>query len=275
MATAAVARAASAAVSNATGSGEGSLARFAQVAQIAQITVEVPAAVARVATVAQVGNPTANVKLGSVVSLTDGQSVRALSGKAHQGSERFGSDTSGGGSRSDSRSGYGALGSAIIHRDLPSFQMPIAGVTTGTTAAERTARVIAAMEDVPARPLSQLTMAVDAGNGTTDRVHVTLRGAMLNTTIDAADTRAAQVMSSRSEELVRALTRDGLEVESLRVRAAGTAEVLGASSPQDSSGSSARPRSERGNAWQAQDRQRAQDDRRQHRQRDERGGRDT
>ena len=245
------------AVADAAGAGQVSIARLAQIAQVAELRVNAPESPARVATVAQiaqVANPTTTAKPGA---------------------RRFGSDTSDRGSQRDSRGDYGALGSTVIHRDQPSMQVPVAGVATGTTGAERAARVLAAIEDAPARPLSQLTMAVDAGNGTTDRVHVALRGAVLNTTIDAADIRGAQAMSSRSDELVRALTRDGLEVESLRVRAAAVSPALPAtSSSQSSSGSSTNSRFERGNPWQAQERQRSQDDRRQQQQRDERGGED-
>jgi hypothetical protein len=141
-----------------------------------------------------------------------------------------------------------------------------------TTAAERAAKLIAAFEDAPPRPLSQITMSVDAGNGTSDRVQLAMRGSTVNATIDTPDARAAQTMTSRSDELTRALSRDGIELESLRVRSVGTVTAQGAVSPQSSQDTNTNSRFERGNAWQhQQDRQRSQDDRRQQ-QRDQRGG---
>jgi hypothetical protein len=146
----------------------------------------------------------------------------------------------------------------------------------GSTATQRAAHVLAAREDAPARPLSQIVMNVDAGNGTTDRIQVDLRGSSLSATIDAADLHAAHAMSARSSELVRALTRDGLDVESFQVRAAasltGPSAADASQRPSDSSSNS---RFERGAQWQEQQhRQRSEDERRQQ-QRDERGGKES
>jgi hypothetical protein len=136
--------------------------------------------------------------------------------------------------------------------------------TTATTGAEQVEHLMAAADSAPTRPLSQITMNVDAGNGATDRVHVSLRGATINTTIDTADLRTAQTMSAKSDELVRSLTRDGLEVESLRVRAAATAAApIVTQASQGSSSTSTGSRFERGNPWDQPDRQQPQDGRRQ------------
>jgi hypothetical protein len=117
-------------------------------------------------------------------------------------------------------------------------------------------------------------MSVDAGNGATDRIQVALRGASLNATIDAADAHGAQAMNSRADELVRALSKDGLSVESLHVRAAASTMTAGtAQHAGNSSDSSSHSRSDRSNPWPQQERQQPGEDRRQH-QRNRRGGRD-
>jgi hypothetical protein len=116
-------------------------------------------------------------------------------------------------------------------------------------------------------------MAVDAGNGTTDRIQLDLRGSSLNATIDTSDPRAAHAMGEHKSELVRTLTRDGLDVDSLEIRATTTAAApAAAESAHRSSDSSSNARSERGAQWQQQQhRQRSENERRQQ-QRDERGG---
>jgi NAD kinase len=115
-------------------------------------------------------------------------------------------------------------------------------------------------------------MAVDAGNGTTDRIQLDLRGSSLNATIDAGDQRAAHTMAAHKSELVHTLTRDGLNIESLEIRATTVAAPVATESAHRSSDSSSHSRSERGAQWQQQQhRQRSENERRQH-QRDERGG---
>ena len=156
-------------------------------------------------------------------------------------------------------------------------QRPRGADNAGTSAADRVAKVMQLYDDAPARPLSQITMNVDAGNGATDRIQLSMRGSSLNAAIDAADPRAAQTMSARSDELVRALSRDSITVDSLHIRAAAGVASTGAAtaSHQSSNNSNNQSRSERGNAWQQADRQRSQNDRgnRRQEQRDQRGGR--
>ena len=86
--------------------------------------------------------------------------------------------------------GYSALAAAVALRDASARVVPRRNQrghrAARSTAAERAAKLIAAFEDAPARPLSQITMSVDAGNGTTDRVQLAMRGSSLNATIDAA-----------------------------------------------------------------------------------------
>ena len=273
---------------DASGPGQVSIARLAQIAQVTQVSVEPPAAVAHVAAVARVETPGEASRTTSFAAPQPNravhagdttqsvQSTRGVAGDAQHASRRFSGDASDrdGGTKGEQR-GYSALAAAVALRDAAPTTSGGQSVTatTPTTAAERAAKLLAALEDAPPRPLSQITMSVDAGNGTADRVQLAMRGSALNATIDAADPRAAQTMTSRSDELVRALSRDGIELEALRVRAAaGTATTQAAASPQSSSDTNTNSRFERGNAWQhQQDRQRSQDDRRQQ-QRDQRGG---
>lgn len=273
---------------DATGPGQVSIARLAQVAQVTQVSVAPAAKVADVATVAKVDAPGMAAKTTTFAATPANraphgettqsvQQLRHLAGDTQSASHRFSGDTtdSEGGSTGGEHHGYSALAAAVALRDAASDTSAASSVTTASTMtpAERAAKLIAAFEDAPPRPLSQITMSVDAGNGTADRVQLAMRGSSLNATIDAADPRAAQTMTSRSDELVRALSKDGIELEALRVRAAaGTATTQAAAAPQSSPDTNTHSRFERGNAWQhQQDRQRSQDDRRQQ-QRDQRGG---
>jgi len=277
---------------DATGPGQVSIARLAQVAQVAEVAVARSPEVARVAAVAHVAAPNdlsrATVPGATGVPRTirpaaptetqrPAAPAHAAANDAQSASRRFAGDSSDreSGSRDEHGGGYGALAAAVALRDAPATHTAAHEVTASgaTSTAERAARLIAAFEDAPARPLSQITMSVDAGNGATDRIQVAMRGSSVSATIDAADARAAQSMTSRSDELARALSRDGIELEALRVRAvAGSNTAAPTTGSQSSSDTSTNSRSERGQPWQQQERQRSQDDRRDQ-QRDERGGR--
>jgi len=267
----------------ASGPGQISIARIAQVAQVAQL-----------AQVAQVAKP---VTVGEVMPAGDAQNgigaptngtvgmpithngVRAVKADVQNAAQQFSGDSGkeGGSSKEGGAGGYGALAAALAARD-GATHTAVDGVATssGTSAADRVAKVMQIYDDAPARPLSQITMNVDVGNGATDRIQLSMRGSSLNAAIDAADPRAAQAMSARSDELVRALSRDSITVDSLHIRAAaGVASTAAATASQQSSNNSNnQSRSERGNAWQQPDRQRSQGDRndRRQQQREQRGG---
>ena len=250
---------------DATGSGQVSIARLAQMARVADVKVEQPAQVARVAQVATVAGP----------------ALAAL--RAAKSSH--GSSSSDSGAQSDSRSGYGALGAAVAMRSEASAQFPTEALTaaTGSTAAERTEKILAAMDSAPVRPLSQITMAVDGGNGTTDRIHLAMRGSSLNTTMDVSDARLAQALTTHGDDLVRSLNKDGIQLDSLRVRAAtetttGVAATTAGQASQQSNDASSHSRFDRGDAWgqqqdqqDRQERQRSQQDRGYGRQQQRRG----
>lgn len=269
-----------------------SVAQVAEVAQVAQVSVAKPAEVARVASVARPDVPGIGATSRGLHSNGAPETTKAVAGahtteqgdgagSAMQRASSEASNEKNGDSGSNGRGehrGYGALAAAVAMRDMPAphAASAIAG-GAHVNGAERAAQIIAAYQDAPARPLSQITMNVDAGNGVTDRVQIAMRGASLNAAIEAGDTRGAQVMSQRVDELTKALTRDGIEVESLRVRGVASATtataVAGSPQSQNSSDASTHSRFERNNPWQQQERQRSQDDRRQQ-QRNSRGGRD-
>lgn len=249
-------------------------AASSQLARVAEVAVPAVARTATVAQVAQVAKPGVAAPANASASP---QTLGARTG------DRDSSNDRGGQTPNDSRNGYAALGATFSSRahagpvaDAPSIAAPV------STAAERVERVMNAIDSSPARHLSQITMSVDAANGATDRVQVTMRGSSLSSTIDAADPHAAQAMSARSDELVRALNRDGIEVESLRVRAAAerpTTTVAAATAAQTANTSAdaqSHSRFDRGDAWQQQqdqqERRQAQQERRDQRERQSRGG---
>jgi hypothetical protein len=200
--------------------------------------------------------------------------IVGLANRAPAGDQRFGANSEERSQQNASDRDGTPYGAAYgIGKRASEFTVPNVVATTATSTTQRVVDVVAAREDAPARPLSQIVMSVDAGNGTTDRIQLDLRGSSLNAKIDTGDLHAAHEMGARKSELVRALTRDGLEVESLEVRAAATvATPAAAESAHLSSDSSSNARSERGAQWQQQQhRQRSENERRQQ-QRDERGG---
>jgi hypothetical protein len=235
---------------DASGPGQVSIARLAQVARVADVRTERPATVA---TVARVGPAEQAAQPGVVGAATASRSKH--------------SETSDRGAQGDSR-GYAAMGTNFTHREQPATAFPAQAVAP-MTGADAVARA--------ERSLSHITMSVDAGNGMTDRVHVAMRGSSLTATIDASDNRGAQAMSARGDELARALSRDGIELQELRVRTAtDTGAVTAAASSQASHGStdaSAQSRFDRGQASQQQQDQQQQREQREQGGEREQGGR--
>ena len=251
------------------------VAQIAATARVANAKVDRPADVARVAAVARPGVASSVTRAPATQHAAPAQAIASQTSGRNQQSGANPEERSQQNTGDRDGTGYGiAYGAG--RRAGSEFTVPniIASTSAGPSAAHRAAEIIATREDAPARPLSQIVMAVDAGNGTTDRIQLDLRGSSLNATIDAGDQRAAHAMGEHKSELVRTLTRDGLDVESLEIRATTTAAApAAAESAHRSSDSSSQSRSERGGQWQQQqNRQRSENERRQQ-QRDERGGR--
>lgn len=212
---------------------------------------------------------TAKMPNGSNASLQD--SPLSI-GRSPNGNQGFNSDRQSG---DRDANGY----TAMTLRSETTAQFSIADVSTEmtSTASQRADRIMAA-QDAPARPLSQIVMSVDNGNGTSDRIQVALRGSNVSATIDAADHHAANALRAHSDELVRSLTRDGVEVESVRVRSAATSaanQVATVDSSQKSQDSSNNSRFNRETQWdQQRSQQRSNNERRQH-QRNQRGDKES
>ena len=273
---------------DAFGPGQMTEARLMQLSQATQVAEVSQVATPHVAEVAQVARPETPGVSRRVQAPAVGapQKVEVSAVDAKPSAREAGADTkdrnnsdTGGNGKSEHRGGYNsALAAAVALRDASPSQAPAHLITAGhaVSGADRVAQIIAAYQDAPARPLSQITMNVDSGNGVTDKVQIALRGSSLNAAIDAGDTRGAEVMRTRADELVKALTKDGIDVESLHVRAAAPAVTSTVHPSQTANDTTNHSRFERQNAWQhAGDRQRSQqDERKQQQQRKPRGGRD-
>ena len=273
---------------DAFGPGQMTEARLMQLSQATQVAEVSQVATPHVAEVAQVARPETPGVSRRVQAPAVGapQKVEVSAVDAKPSAREAGADTkdrnnsdTGGNGKSEHRGGYNsALAAAVALRDASPSQAPAHLITAGhaVSGADRVAQIIAAYQDAPARPLSQITMNVDSGNGVTDKVQIAMRGSSLNAAIDAGDTRGAEVMRTRADELVKALTKDGIDVESLRVRAAAPAVTSTVHPSQTANDTTNHSRFERQNAWQhAGDRQRSQqDERKQQQQRKPRGGRD-
>ena len=85
-----------------------------------------------------------------------------------------------------------------------------------------------------------------------DKIQLTMRGSSLDTTIATADSRVAQLLNAKSDELSKALRKDGIELRELRVRGAtdtNTVTAAAASQQSQSSGdASNQSRFDRGQA---------------------------
>jgi uncharacterized protein YcbK (DUF882 family) len=264
----------------ASGPGQISVARLAKVATIEQVSnvsgsprVARVAAVAKVATIADATGHSNDEHSQHLDRLGDAVNASRVEDGSANNSQSFNSDR-----QSSDRNG--SPYAAMPLRGAPAAHFSVADVATqmASTASQRAERIMAA-QDAPARPLSQIVMSVDAGNGTTDRIHVALRGSTVSATIDAADHRAADAMRVHSDDLVRSLTKDGVEVESVRVRSAASAttaaQVTTVDASQKSSETSNHSRFSRESQWdQQRSHGRSNGERRQH-QRDQRGGKES
>ncbi|HEY4132889.1 MAG TPA: hypothetical protein VGM50_19905 [Gemmatimonadaceae bacterium] len=248
------------------------LARVADVAKLADV-----AQVATVANVAQpgVGKPVQTAPMTANAEVA--ANAAALKAVAAKGGNDGGNAAFGQGSQKDSNdsnksgsNGYAAFGQGVSMREhSSSFALPSVDATMGSTAAARAEKLAAVMDATPARQLSQLTMSLDNANGTTDKIQLSMRGSSLDTTIATTDNRVAQLLNAKSEELSKALSKDGIELRELRVRSATeTNTVTAATNAQQSQSSgdaNTQSRSDRGQSSQRQqdqqelyDRQRSQ-----------------
>lgn len=266
----------------ARGQNQSSIARVADVARVAEV-----AKVADVAPVAQVAPAGVMTQSSAITSSTKSEgtsttsasqvvasAIRAAAAKHTDGGSAFD-----GGSRGDSReqsgdssNGYALFGSAG-HRDhsANAFSLSSVAAPTGSDAVARTERILAALDATPARQLSNITMNLDNANGSTDRISLSMRGATLDTSIATSDNRVAQLLNAKSDELAKALSKDGIELRELRVRSATDTNTVTAAAASHSSNQSGdasnHSRFDRGQAWQRQQDQQEQFERQRSQQR--------
>lgn len=97
------------------------------------------------------------------------------------------------------------------------------GQAAGSEQAQRVSEIQAMRADAPAGPLSRMTINVENGNGTQDRITVDLRGNTVDTVI-STDAVSAERMKLRTGELQESLGRHGLDAESIRISGAAKTE---------------------------------------------------
>ena len=102
------------------------------------------------------------------------------------------------------------------------------GQAAGSEQAQRVSDIQAMRADAPAGPLSRMTLNVDNGNGTQDKITVDLRGNVVDTFI-STDASSAERMKLRTGELQESLGRHGLDAESVRISGAAKSEQSDAS----------------------------------------------
>lgn len=194
--------------------------------------------------------------------------IRAAAAKGGNNGAAFGqsSQKDSGDKDGGSSNGYASFGQGVSMREhSSSFSVPSVVAAAGSDAVARAEQLMSVMDATPARQLSTLTMSLDNPNGTTDNIHLSMRGSSLDTTIATSDNRVAQMLNAKSDELSKALSKDGIELRELRVRTAtDTNTVTAAATSQQSQSSgdaSSQSRFDRGQAWQRQQDQQDQYDR--------------
>ncbi len=113
-------------------------------------------------------------------------------------------------------SAIGALSSTVervLDGNAPRVVMPV-----GSTAAARAEAIAVLRDDAPARPISSLTMQLDAPDGATEEIRVSMRGGVVGTQISTSNAALADRLRMQTADLQDALGRHGLDTESLRVQ---------------------------------------------------------
>jgi hypothetical protein len=85
---------------------------------------------------------------------------------------------------------------------------------------ERVEQVMDLKETLAASPARRMYLDLENADGAGTRLRLDLRGSTLGATIDVEDPISAELMRSRVNELHRALSRVGLDAESMRIQSA-------------------------------------------------------
>jgi hypothetical protein len=188
-----------------------SMARVAEVARVADVAPV--AEVARVASVAPVAAPGAVAQAATPARGAERrrESLREQSEGEARAEVEAGSAHTHAAPAARGGGGAGAVSAPapVVHAD----------------AAARVARVMELQQSGAPRELSHVLLKVDAPDGTQDRIRLDLRGSALDATIDVASLSEAGRLSSRVGELQRALAKQGVDAEAVRIRATSAPEL--------------------------------------------------
>ncbi|HEY0930655.1 MAG TPA: M15 family metallopeptidase [Gemmatimonas sp.] len=197
------------------------------------------AGVAGVATVASVADASATPRVGMGVNSDnlmqvaqqqagrgshnastnqDGASSERDRGASHSEHRRGDRTSTAIGSLTDNSSAIGATFSngATVSVVNGTERASASQATTGSDQIQRVADIQQMRADAPATPLNRMTLNVDNGNGTQERITVDLRGNTVSTHI-STDANTAGSMRLRTAELQDALGRHGLDGDTVRV----------------------------------------------------------
>lgn len=94
-------------------------------------------------------------------------------------------------------------------------QTPV--IAAGSGAADRVGHLLDVRDATPAPPLSHVTLNLDNGAGSADRITVQLRGGAVDTAISLGDANRANRLSLRVGELQHALEQHGLDAGAIHV----------------------------------------------------------
>ncbi len=190
----------------ATASGIASVAAIAQVATTAQIA---QAGSVQTNTAQQGANLSQAALAAQSVSQSDGGS--ASHGKSSQREsgegERGSSSDANAAAVLGARTGGGTSGDA---------QAPTEARTIGPDTFDRAMEAQRLRDGGPARPVSQLKLEVDAPDGGRDQITIGMRGKSVDTSI-VTDNENAGRLRMKAGELQDALSKHGLEAESVRI----------------------------------------------------------
>jgi peptidoglycan L-alanyl-D-glutamate endopeptidase CwlK len=181
------------------------------------------AGVAQVAGVARVADNASSVsQVASAHGMNTSSEARSKdagnSGSARDDGER------GRAGYEQSQMAFGARGAAMSS-DTASVHRTAAA---GADAFNRVMEAERVRDAAPARPVSQLTLQVDAPNGGTDEIRIGMRGNVVNTQI-VTDAQNAERLRVRTGELQDALGRHGLESDSVRISSIAKADSIDSS----------------------------------------------
>lgn len=153
-----------------------------------------------------------------------------LTHRGWQGRERDAAEGSASEAQLLERPGAHAPSSVAWGVDVPAEHAPNVSGAESADVAERIARVLRVQETAAERPLSSVVLRLDHPSGGEDRVRVDLRGSSVGARIDMADAAAAERLRAHAPELAQQFASQGLETESIAIRATRSAELTTAAS---------------------------------------------